>query len=72
MDNNMKTCPKDCLKCHPNQRLYCAAFMSRTALERMDELMDRFELLEDKVKKLDHADESVFNPMEEETHEAAV
>lgn len=71
MGNEVKTCPKDCLKCHPNQRLYCAAQMSRIMLERMDELQDRFERLEDKVKKLDHADEGVFNPMEE-TQEAAV
>ena len=72
MENNMKTCPRNCLKCHPNQRLYCAAFMSMTALERMDEVMDRIEHLEDTVKALDHADETVFNPMEEETQEAAV
>ena len=57
MENEIKTCPKDCLKCHPNQRLYCAAQMSRIMLERMDELQDRFERLEDKMKKLDHADE---------------
>ena len=71
MENNMKTCPRDCLKCHPNQRLYCAAHMSRMNLERMDEMMERFEKLEDRVKKMEHADEGVFNPMEE-TQEAAV
>jgi hypothetical protein len=38
--------------------------MSRIMLDRMDELQDRFEKLEDKVKHLDHADEGVFNPME--------
>lgn len=64
-DQNIKTCPKDCLKCHPNQRLYCAAQMSRTTLERVEELIDRLEKLEDKVKRLDHAAEEVFNPMEE-------
>jgi hypothetical protein len=70
-NNNIKTCPKDCLKCHPNQRLYCAAQMSRIMLDRMDELQDRFERLEDRVKRMEHADESVFNPLEE-TQEAAV
>jgi predicted ribonuclease toxin of YeeF-YezG toxin-antitoxin module len=65
-NNETKTCPKDCMKCHEVQRLYCAAFMSRTALERMDELMDRFEKLEDKVKDLVNADESVFNPLSDE------
>jgi hypothetical protein len=39
--------------------------MSRILLDRMDEMQERFERLEDKVKKLDHADEGVFNPMEE-------
>ena len=63
-DNETKTCPKDCMKCSPNQWLYCAAQMSRTSLDRIDELQDRFEKLEDKVKKLDHADEGVFNPIE--------
>lgn len=72
-NQNMKTCPKDCLKCHPNQRLYCAAFMSRTVLERIDEVHGRLERLEDKMKRLDHEEKSVFNPMEEEkTQEAAV
>lgn len=59
-----KTCPKDCMLCHPNQRLYCAAQMSRIMLDRMDELQDRLERMEDKMKRLDHADEGVFNPME--------
>ena len=63
-NNNTKTCPKDCMLCHPNQRLYCAAYMSRLNLERMDELQDRMERMEDKMKRMDHADDSVFNPME--------
>lgn len=63
-ENNTKTCPKDCMQCHPNQRLYCAAQMSRIMLDRMDELFGRFEMLEERVKKMEHADEGVFNPME--------
>lgn len=71
-DNETKTCPRDCMKCHEGQRLYCAAQMSRMNLERTDALMERFELLEDKVKRLDHGEEGVFNPMGEEAQETAV
>lgn len=65
-NNEIKTCPKDCMKCPPNQWLYCAAQMSRTSVERLDELQVRFEKMEDKVKKLNHAGEGVFNPMADE------
>lgn len=68
-ENNTKVCPRDCMKCHPNQRLYCAANWSRLVMERMDEMDERFERLESKVDSLDNADESVFNPMEEDTEE---
>ena len=67
MDNNVKTCPKDCMKCPPSQWMLCAAQMSQIALDRIDELQDRFEKTEDKIKKLIHADEVVFNPMENAT-----
>lgn len=56
MAENTKKCPKDCMQCHPNQRLYCAAFMSRLSIERLDQL-------EAKVAQLDHTGDSVFNPM---------
>ena len=56
MAENTKTCPKDCTLCHPNQRLYCAAFMSRMCVERLD-------MLEAKVAQLDHTGDTVFNPM---------
>lgn len=66
MEDNVKSCPKNCLLCHPNQRLYCAANWSRMVVERMDELMQRFDALEEKVDALDQSDDSVFNPMAED------
>ena len=71
MENEIKVCPHDCMKCHPNQRLYCAANWSRMMVEKMDELMQRFDAIEEKVDALDKYDEGVFNPMAEDDEEQA-
>lgn len=63
-NENQNRCPNDCRLCSECQRLYCAATWSRKMHDRMDEMMERFDRLEEKVKLLDHADEGVFNPMD--------
>lgn len=70
-NQNQNRCPNDCRLCSECQRLYCAATWSRIMLERMDEFERRFDKLENKVDALEHAGESVFNPMEK-AQEAAV
>ena len=64
-NNNIKTCPNDCMKCSPQQRVYCAAYMSRMMLDRMQEQQEAFERLEKKVDQLASADDGIFNPIDE-------
>ena len=64
-DNNVKTCPNDCTRCTPQQRLLCAAQFSMMNARRMDALEERLERMEDLQKKLSNDDSGVFNPMAE-------
>lgn len=65
-DENVKTCPHDCTKCTPQQRLLCAAQFSRMNAEKMDNHEERLERMEDLLKKLTNDDVKVFNPVVEE------
>ena len=60
-----KTCPHDCTRCTPQQRLFCAAQFSRMNAERMDDYEERLERIEDLLKKMNNDDSGVFNPMAE-------
>ena len=62
-DNETKTCPRDCTRCTPQQRLLCAAQFSMMSTERMDALEERLERMEDQQKKLASSDSGVFNPV---------
>ena len=68
---NTKTCPHDCTRCTPNQRLLCAAQFSMMTTEMMYSHEERLERMEDRLKKLVDDGGGVFNPLEE-TQEAAV
>jgi hypothetical protein len=63
MAEELKTCPRDCTKCTPQQRLLCAAQFSMMTTERMDVLEERLERMEDLQKKLANSDSGVFNPV---------
>lgn len=63
-NENTKTCPNDCTRCTPQQRVFCAAQMSRMNIERMDAQEERLERIEDLLKKLAADGGGVFNPMQ--------
>ena len=66
MADEMKTCPNDCTKCTPQQRLLCAAQFSMMSIRRMEAIEERMERMEDLQKKLSNDDSGVFNPVSEE------
>jgi hypothetical protein len=66
MAEELKTCPNDCTKCTPQQRLLCAAQFSMMNVKRMDAVEERLERMEDLQKKLSHDDSGVFNPLADE------
>lgn len=77
----MKTCTGDCLQCPAQQRVYCAAQMSRNSIDKLNEMESRMSELEEVLMAIDEkiermgksAEGEVFNPMKkEETQEAAV
>ena len=49
----MKTCTGDCLQCPAQQRVYCAAQMSRNAIESLTRVERRLEEIEDKLNSLE-------------------
>lgn len=59
-DNDIKTCPKDCTMCSQAQRILCASQWSMMAMERIGEMLDRLEHIEDRLKETNH--NKVFNP----------
>lgn len=65
-DNNTKTCSGDCMECSPMQRAFCAAQMSRIAIDRIDAMQEAFERIENKVDALINDNGGVFNPLGEE------
>ena len=77
----MKTCTGDCLQCPAQQRVYCAAQMSRNSIDKLNEMESRMSELEEVLMAIDEkiermgksAEGEVFNPMQtKETQEAAV
>lgn len=63
MAEEVKTCPHDCTRCTPQQRLLCASQFSMMNIERMDAIEERLERMEDLQKKLANSDSGVFNPV---------
>lgn len=69
-DNNQqqKTCSGDCLRCGVQQRMYCSSQHSYNIERMLENLMSRFNGLEDTVSRLDdkvnamQEDAEVFNP----------
>lgn len=54
------------MKCSPQQRVYCAAYMTRMMLDRIEEQQEAIVRLENKVDRLAVADDGLFNPMDDE------
>ena len=61
-DENTKTCPHDCTRCTPQQRLLCAAQFSRMNAERMDALEEKLNSIEAMQTKVADDGSSVFDP----------
>ena len=60
--DELKTCPDDCTRCTPQQRLLCAAQFSMMNARRIEKLETRLERLE----RLQGDNGGVFDPTKKE------
>ena len=61
MDENK--CSGDCIKCHVNQRIYCAAQHGHAIMAALPPLFERLDRIE---KALSRFDASIINPLEDD------
>jgi hypothetical protein len=47
--NEPKVCPNDCIKCSFQQQVYCAAFMSRTMIDKVKNLEEKVDNLTNSI-----------------------
>ena len=64
-DTNTKKCCGDCLACSFQQRVYCAAQISRNNMDAINEMKLVVGELSEKIDRLGNTDSEIFNPMNE-------
>lgn len=62
-DTNTKKCSGDCLMCSFQQRVYCAAQISRNNMDAIVEMRESIKELSQKIDRLGNTDSDVFNPI---------
>lgn len=61
MENNFK-CTGDCLKCHPNQRQYCAAQITYNTMRMIETMQGTIEEMKVKIEAIQGNEASLFDP----------
>ena len=61
MENQFK-CSGDCLKCHPNQRAYCAAQFTYNSMRKIDAIGDTLEEIKAKLDAIQDNEAHIFDP----------
>ena len=64
-DTHTKKCNGDCMTCSFQQRVYCAAQLSRNNMDAINEIKMAVSELSGKVDRLGNTESDVFNPMNE-------
>lgn len=62
MEENKFKCSGDCLKCHPNQRAYCAAQFTYNSMRMIEEVKGSISELKEKIDAMQNREANVFNP----------
>lgn len=72
MEQKQFQCSGDCLKCHPNQRQYCACQHSYNCMRMVEELSNRVSVLEGKVDALKASDEGIVSMLAESEEKSEI
>ena len=62
MEQNQFKCSGDCLKCHPNQRAYCAAQFTYNTMRMVEEMRETVNDLKVKIEAIQNSEAEVFDP----------
>lgn len=65
MDNNYK-CSGDCLKCHPNQRAYCAAQFTYNTMRMVEDMQVTVNDMKAKIEAMQNNEALLFDPTKED------
>lgn len=76
MEQNNFKCSGDCIKCHPNQRAYCASQFTYNTMRMVESMQQTvvtmqgtIENMSAKIEALQDEKVEIFNPSEEENSE---
>ena len=67
MEQNQFKCSGDCLKCHPNQRAYCAAQFTYNTMRMVEQMQESINTLSEKITAIQDNEAHVFDPTSAET-----
>ena len=65
MEENQFKCSGDCLKCHPNQRAYCAAQFTYNTMRMVEQMQVSISSLSEKIEAIQNSEANVFDPTKE-------
>ena len=63
-------CTGDCLKCHPNQRQYCAAQFTFNTMKMVEEMQETVNGMKEKIEAMQNNEALLFDPTHIENEQA--
>ena len=64
-----KKCTGECIKCHLNQQIYCAAQHGHAIMAALPSLFERLDLLEKRLSRFDAT--NIINPLEDDAQKCS-
>lgn len=65
-DNKGYKCSGDCLRCHPNQRQYCAAQFTFNTMKMVESIQVTVNEMKEKIEAMQNNEALLFDPTQEE------
>lgn len=68
---NKTTCNGNCQACSFQQRVYCAAYMARNNYAMIEALLDKIDVLQERINAI-QAEGTLISPLQEEIKEETI